>query len=176
MEAIDSLVNGIPNFIIHPQFTGVLLIVKIVFIAISFLLVIGIVWLSMVSTWYTRRYREDIRDFKNFKPFDAKDNMKKWKRILKRLEMESEVENKLAILEADEFLDRMLKSLDYSGATLAEKFKQLDVETLPNLKSVIEAHEVRNNIVRSREVKMTADEARAILNVYQQALTFLGAL
>lgn len=176
VEINNFIANGFQDFIFHPQFTGWLLVVKIVFLIISFIFASLIIWLLTASTWLKRAYLENAQEFKQFKPFDTAENLKVFKAIAKRLKSEKEIEHKLAVLEADEFFDKTLKTLDYLGKRMEDRFNQITTEVLPNLGDIKKAHEVRNKIVNDRGYRLTSDEARRVLAVFEQGFRHLGAI
>lgn len=179
-NVIDSLnlffSQGIYNILLHPQFPPWMVAIKTVFIIFSFILVVMIFWLLTVSSWYTRAYKEDAQEFRNFKVFDAKRNSKQWQKIKKRLDTEKGLEYKLAVLEADDFLDRTLKLLNYDGKNVEEKLKKLDAQILPNLDSIKEARVVRNDIVHNRNFELTREKAEQVLSTYEKAIKSLRAI
>lgn len=168
--------ENLPDLILNPKFTGTLLTIKVIFIVISFILSAMIIWLLMVSTWFRRAYQDDITEFKNYRPFELKDNLKAWKKIVRRLASNKEVEHKLAVIEAYGFFDEILKSIGYTGKTLDERLKQLNEEVLANLNDVKWAIGIRANIVKDRHYKLTPNEATKALVVFEEALKNLGAL
>lgn len=174
---INSIVgNDFQDFVFHPNFTGWLLVAKIVFLVISFILAALIIWLLSASTWLKRAYLENAREFKQFQPFDSAANLKIFKEIAKRLNSEKEVEYKLAIIEADEFFDKILKALNYLGKTMEDRFQQITEDVLPNIKDIKEAHEVRNKIVIDRGYRLSNEETKRVLSIFEQGLRSLGAI
>lgn len=164
------------NFIFHPQFSGWLLTVKMVFIIISFIFAGLIIWLLTASSWLKRAYIENAKEYKQFKPFDQSVNLKALKKIVDRLKTEKEVEYKLAVMETDEFFDKILKTLDYSGKNMEDRFKQLTTEVLPNLDDIKTVHNTRNKIVNDRGYKLTLEETKKVITTYEQGLRHLGAI
>jgi hypothetical protein len=47
--------------------------------------------------------------------------------------------------------------------------------TLPNVEEVWEAHKIRNNIVHDPDYRLSLDEAKRALEIYEKALTDLQA-
>src|SRR4030066_1149571 len=106
---MEQAINGFIEFIFHPEFVGLLLFVKILFIIISAALAINIFFLIAHSSWFTWRYKMDRHEYRNFKPFEAGEMSVGWKKIEERMKTRSEAEYKVAVLEGEEMLKKALK-------------------------------------------------------------------
>ncbi len=152
------------------------LIIKIIFIFISAIF-IGIVIYFVLNTNYLKyRILQDVSEFFSFKPYGIKSMVKPWEKILSRLELPDESEHKLAIIEADDVVDGILKRMGHHGANLSERLLHLSHATLPNINDLQQAHVVRNNVVHDPNYRLTLDEAKRTLKIYEKALQDLQAL
>ena len=161
--------NQIFYFIIHPETSRVFLYFKIVFIILSSIFLFAIIVLLLKASWLKRRILEDATEFITYRPFGAKKAFKKWIKITKKLESNKESEYKLAIIEADNLLDDVLKNIGYKGETIKEKLEQLEAVILPNIDEVRQAHQTRNDIIYDPDYQLTFDQATKILNIYEKA-------
>jgi len=167
------------NYLISPQITNstTFLILKIIFIVISlalfgfiiFTLTGGTLWLKRLILW-------DLQEIITFRPFGVRRIVKQWLGIKARLETGLEAEYKLAVIEADLMLDETLKRMGYGGETLGERLGKLTVISLPNLEEVKGAHKIRNNIVHDPDYRLSLNETKKVIAVYEKALTDLQAL
>ncbi len=73
-------------------------------------------------------------------------------------------------------LDDILKRMGYGGESLGERLEKITVASLPNLDEVKVAHKTRNNIVHDPDYRLSLDEARKTLEIYEKTLTDLQAL
>jgi hypothetical protein len=81
---------------------------------------------------------------------------------------QNELEWRLAILEADNLLSELLKTLPYSGETVGEKLTNADRKKFTTLEDAWEAHKVRNKIAHEgSEYKLTEREARKVIGLYK---------
>jgi hypothetical protein len=87
-----------------------------------------------------------------------------------------ESEYKLAVIEADSVLDDILKRMGFAGQTLGERLEKLTSASLTNIEEVREAHKTRNNIVHDPNYRLSLDEARKLISIYEKALVDLQAL
>ena len=82
----------------------------------------------------------------------------------------------MAVLRADALLDDVLSHRGYQGATLADRLKVADPETLPSLDILWSAHRLRNAIAHDPLEQHTKDAIIHALRAYETALKELGAL
>lgn len=162
--------NEIISFITSPEIAEILSVLKIIFIILSLLFIVGIIFLLLKNSWLKFRFLEGLTEFFIYRPFGVKRAFKQWLKITKRLETDREADYKLALLEADNLLDEILNKIGYKGESLGEKLKQLDPGTLPNLEEVWQAHKVRNNVVHDPDYRLSLEKAKKIMGIYEQAL------
>lgn len=167
---MNDIYSSIFSFIFQPRFEGILLYIKTAFIIISWVLLAGIVVLLLLNSWLKRLFIEDAAEFATYRPFGAKETFKQWGKAEKRLETGKRDEYKLAVIEADSLLDSTLQKMGYQGETMGDRLKQLSSVILPNLDQVWEAHKIRNNIVHDPDYKLSLDEAKRVLGIYESAL------
>ena len=161
--------------ILNPTFSGWLLILKILFIIVALILLGFIIFALAKTLWLKRIWIWDLVEFFSFRPYGVRKVVKDWAKITGRLETGLESEYKLAVIEADSMLNDILKRMGFGGETLGERLEKLTAATLPNLEQIWEAHKIRNNIVHDPDYRLTLDEARRVLDTYEQALRDLEA-
>lgn len=162
--------NDLISFITSPVFSGGLLIVKIIFISLSFIFLILLFLGLSKTTWLRRIILQDLFEFLTYRPYGARKTAKAWAKIRRRLETGIESEYKLAVIETDSMLDDILKRMGYEGEGLGERLEKLTSAALPNIEKVWQAHKIRNNIIHDPDYKLTLEETREILDIYQKAL------
>ena len=144
--------------------------IKIGFFVFSGILLI-IILLSLFSTkWLKYRLLEDFVGFFTFKPMGMSRLVKTWERISKRLELRSEDEYKMAVLEAEEMLDNVLEKMGYLGKNLKERVDKLPLITVSNIDSLKDISEIRKRIVYNPDQELSLDEAKKILDIFEQSL------
>ena len=162
--------NEVLNFLINPEFTGWLFVIRIIFIGFSLIFLVLIVLYSVKTTWFQKTFLWDFLAFFSYKPTGARSLAKQWVNVKQRLESGLESEYKLAVIEADSFLDESLKHVGYSGESLGDRLKLLTREVLPNIDQVFESRKIRNNIVHDPDYKLSLDQARKTVEIYEKAL------
>lgn len=163
------------SWLISPTFSGWLLILKILFIVAALILLGFIIFAIAKTSWLKRLWIWDLVEFFSFRPYGVRKVVKAWAKITARLETGLESEYKLAVIEADSMLNDILKRMGFGGETLGERLEKLTTAILPNLEQIWKAHKIRNNIVHDPDYRLTLDEARRVLGIYEQALRDLEA-
>lgn len=142
---------------------------KIVFIAVSVVLIIGIIILLIKNSWIKETYLEDAVEFSTSRPYGAQKTFKQWEKVTKRLGTGKEGEYRMAIVEADSLLEEALRGMEYKGERINDLLDQVDSKVLPSVDRIKAAHEFRNNIVHDPSYELTLNEAKTIIGVYEQA-------
>ncbi len=96
--------------------------------------------------------------------------LKEWKLLESRLASGQPSEYKVAILEADAFVDKVLSEMGYEGKDAGERFSAIVPGHFSGLGGLIEAHEVRNRIVHEKNFSLEQNEAMRILSLYRELL------
>jgi len=167
---------NILDLIISPPFTGYLLTIKIFFISFSSLLFVSIIVLLLRTNFMQHLVWEDIFEVFTYRSVGARKILKQWMKTKGRLETGLESEYKLAVIESDSTLDEVLKKMGYAGDTIGERLEKINAAVLPSVEEVRNAHKIRNNIVHDPDFRLSLDEAKKVIVIYEKALSDLGAL
>jgi len=93
----------------------------------------------------------------------------RWERILNYLDSDSQTEWRLAILDADIILDKMLTKSGYHGEGVGEKLKQVEKSDFQTLDSAWEAHKIRNTVAHiGSDTILTKRMAKKAIDLYRQ--------
>lgn len=164
-EPISSLLLNIED-----NFYWIWFWMRIIFIGISAFFLAFIVYGIHKTSWVNYSVMEDLTGFMKYKPLGTAKISKNWNKIIKRVEGGSEDEYKLAVLEAEEILIEVLEKLGYKGETLEEKLKEMPEGTVSNIEDLNSISEVRDKIVYNPEYKLSLDETKRILDIFNQSL------
>lgn len=167
--------QNIINFINSPFFQKSLLIAKIEAYVLILFFIIGILYFLRKTSYLRFRFWQDLVEMTTFRSYAVKKIEKQWQSLMKKLESPSEAEWKLAVIEAENILDEVLQRIGFSGESFGERLKQVKPEQLKNLEEVWEAHKIRNNIVHDPDYKLSLDQAKKVLEIYEKALRDLEA-
>lgn len=173
---MDINLDSIISYLVSPDIQQRVFWVKVGFLSVGGFFLVGIIFCLSRTHYLQWRYMQDFWEFLTFRPFGAKKITKLWNKILKRLDTDLESEYKLALIEADDMLDVSLKRMGYMGQTLEERLGKLTSATIDNLDDIYKAHEIRNTIVHNPDYRLSLDEARSTLDIYQKAFNSLQIL
>jgi len=104
---------------------------------------------------------------------DFKEN---WEGVLSHMNSASESDWKLAVMEADKIVDRILLLKGYKGESMAERMTSIDKEELESIELLWEAHKVRNRIAHKPGFRLDYNQAKKIVSYYEEVLNDLRAL
>lgn len=169
----DSIQNIISYFN-SPEFQGKLFIAKTASWILLLFLLIAILYFLRASSYLRWRFWQDLVEFLTFRSYAVKKIEKQWQNLMKKLDLPSEAEWKLAVIEAESILDETFQRINILGESFGERLKQVKPEQLKNLEDVWEAHKIRNNIVHDPDYRLTLDQAKKALETYEKALRELG--
>ena len=100
----------------------------------------------------------------------------RWEEILRHVDSAKEAEWKFAIIEADKFVDDLLKSAGYLGDSMGERLMSIEKGQIANLDGLWEAHKIRNKLVHDINYFLRQAEARKAIQLYENVLRELGVV
>ena len=101
---------------------------------------------------------------------------KRWKEILEKAEAAPPQSYTLAIIEADSFVDDILKKMGYPGDHMADRLLRIDTGDLQSLDGLWTAHRARNNLVHTPGYVMNERDAKKYLKDYEAFLREIEVL
>jgi hypothetical protein len=161
-------------FISSSQIQDMLLPVKLVCIFCAIFFLVFVIYFMINSSWLQYKFLEDAAEFFSWQAYGQKEMTNQWNRIKKRTESGAESDYKLAIIDADDFLAEVLDNRGYEGKDFKETLSKAEKLIAPIFNDVLEAHEIRNYIVYNPDYKISADQAKKILDTYESAAKGIG--
>lgn len=156
--------------------------IRVVFIFLDFLIVVGIIF-CFVQTWRFRpRFVSNPRRSLHLKPLIFKKDpavQKKWTSILENAESSPPNSFVTAILEADKFVDEILKKIGMQGEHMADRLESLGNSgkiSQGTLDRMYRAHRIRNELVHAPEYEISQSDTESVLRIYKSFLTEFGFL
>ncbi len=168
--------NAIIPFLTSAEVQENLFAVRIGFFVVAGLLVATIIFILLKSHYLEWLLMQNVGEFLTFRAFGARRLVRRWRKIVKRLESGLESEYKTAVIEADDMLDYCLKRMGYEGQALEERLEKLTSAILPNIKDVHGAHQLRNSLVQDPTHHLSIEDAKNALDIYEKALIDLQIL
>ena len=101
----------------------------------------------------------------------------RWEAVEKYMRSNNPSDWKVAIMEADNMLDEVVKRMGYHGDTLGERMKNIEASDFPYLDEVWQAHKTRNRIAHTgTDFPISRSTAEDTVNIYYRTFKELGYL
>ena len=162
--------NSIFNFLLYPEFSGVLLLIKVIFLLVSLVFLAIIVILIFKTRWIKFFIFEDVAETFTARPYGANKIYRDWQMIKGKFASHKENDKRLAIIEADDLLNNLFKQMGYKGDSMTDRLNQIDAKKISNIDKVWQAHKLRNNIVYNPDYKLDRELADKSFEAFEKAL------
>lgn len=146
-------------------------IYSIIAFAISALLIFGIIYayvrINQLDEIMAENLLEQEKMWRELHNGNIEDE--RWQSVQTHLDSQNPNDWKLAIIEADVLLERMLEKAGYAGNTIGEKLKSASVRSFATLDDAWQAHRVRNQIAHGgADFILTQKVAKETLILYER--------
>lgn len=106
-----------------------------------------------------------------------KKNQKHWNKIKEKLKSDNVSQYKVAIIEADAFVEEFLGKAGYGGENMAQKLEQAGERHLDeHREALLEVHKIRNRIIHETDFEIDRETAETAVKVYEDFLKYLDFL
>lgn len=166
----------IVHYITSPEIQEQLFLVKIVFFVFTGFFAGAFLILISKTEWLREIILRDVFEFFSQRARLPGRLARYLERIKKRLEIGTEAELKLALIEADSLCEEVLENMGYQGENLEERLKGVPPTLISNLEKLLSAHQIRNNVVHDPDYKLTIEKAKEALEIYEKALRDIEVL
>ncbi|MBI4034104.1 MAG: hypothetical protein HY378_00965 [Candidatus Brennerbacteria bacterium] len=171
-----EILNAIYQWTIGVEGRGLLFTLRWIF------LVLDVILLALFIYVFTRalEYRPDFifAPKPRKRPSSLRDPkfLGRWETILKKADSKPPESLTLAIVEADSFVDDVLKKMNLAGEHMADRLERLDRRDLKSIDRLWKAHRIRNDLVHTPGFTVPAADAKGILGDYEAFLKEIGLL
>ncbi len=169
MDAITTILDLIRQQIYNFSQSGIGFDLKLLgwFVSILFgvLIIILIVKVRIVDDWL-----KTAGSFLLTHAFPKRHLNKSWQKISGRLIKNDEANLRLALIEADNLFDDLLKQMRLPGESMADRLRYLDRSQIANIDEIWRAHKLRNVLVHNHEYPITRGEIQGGVQAYEKAL------
>jgi len=162
-------------FVSSPQLQDMLFPVKLVFAAFAMFFLVFVIYLMLNSSWLQYKFLEDVTEFFSWQAYGVREITKRWNKIKSRLDTGIEEDFKLAIIDAEDFFVETLEKSGYEGKGFKDSLQKAGRLLSSMSDDLIKAHEVRNSIVYDPDFKLSADQAKKTLSVFESAINAVGS-
>lgn len=168
---------GITDFIYYissPQLQDYLFPVKLIFVTCGMFFLAFVIYFMINSSWLQFNVLQDTSEFFSWQAYGAREMTKRLAKIRQRIQSGLETDFKLAIIDADDIFQEVLDKRGYEGKDFNELVQKASKMIASQMRDILNAHEVRNNIVFNPDYKVSQEEAKRILDVYESAINNIG--
>ncbi|OGI28750.1 MAG: hypothetical protein A2288_03690 [Candidatus Moranbacteria bacterium RIFOXYA12_FULL_44_15] len=171
MEFLENILPAIPDFVREIYYSTPFTVIKFLLGIYSVVLFVNIVMLL-----FQRGLAGDVRDTilgMNVPPelTTKKSKLKKrWEKIRAKVESGNESDWKVAVIEADNIIDDLIKRMGYAGENMAERLDAINPGQIENIEELWRAHQTRNRIIHEDDFKLDKASALDILGDYEEFL------
>lgn len=164
--------DRIYNFFTAAEFSRIILVLKLLSWSVSLFLafLIAVLLKRSDAAWWLRE-----RAYARRVAYGAAPD-KRWSKILARLDKGDEANLKLAVIEADNLFDEILKRMSLPGKDMGERLRQFEEHELSSVNLVWEAHRLRNLIVHEPGSRLSREQAEQAIKNFEAALKELEYL
>jgi len=130
----------------------------------------GLVMLLLFKTQLIDKWLKVTSNFLLATAFPKRHLNKSWQKILLRLSKNDEANLRLALVEADNLFDDLLKQMRLPGESMADRLKYIDSSQISNIDEIWTAHKLRERIIQNPEYPITRNEIEFGVKAYERAL------
>jgi len=165
------ILENIFNFLIFPEFSPGLWIVRGLFLSITILLVGFLVFFILKTRWFKLYIWHDFIEFFTMKIYGGVRVGRKWKKLRKRALRAEDHEYKKLIIKSHKLFGKLLKRLSplYQSFDFGRQLARADKTTFSCPEDIWWAHELYKDIIRENTLEITEKEFRKSINAYNQA-------
>lgn len=173
---LAQVFNGTLEYLNGFDYRGLTINLKTIAIILSVIFGTILVWLVIkMGDLYKAKIKE-VMEVLTPPPeaITAYDN--RWQEIKRHVDSFVEAEWKLAVIEADKFVDDVLKTAGFHGESMGERLMLIKPDQIINLQYLWDAHKLRNLLVHDANFRLTHQQSLFAINAFESVLKELGAL
>ncbi len=155
-----------------PETLFIIQIVRALFITFSILGVAMIIFLLSRSGYLDARYIEEWSEFAKAKKAEKKKKKEeeKWNNLLKKAKSSDASERKLAVMDADEEINKVLSQMGYGDGTLEDKIPSIDETVITNIEELKKANRSRRDMDNDPNYSLPEEEAEKLILIYKETV------
>lgn len=163
--------------VIFNQLFPIYSMARIILIILDAVLFLGALYFFIKAISLRPRFRRKQTHHERVIALSQDESIRKhWSEIVRKFNTNPPQSYMFGIIEADTFVDEILKRIGLVGETMADRLKQLDSEELATLGRLWRVHRIRNALVHSPGFVVSKADADEALQVYELFLKELEIL
>jgi len=162
------------DFLTSSDLQNSLLPIKIFLIIFIILFFFLMMYFYINSSYIKYHFSSNVSDLLKKSNYETASTDNRWTRIINKIKSGNEKDYKLAIIEADDLLQEVLRERGYKGEEFEDLINEVERKLLPNYEDILKDHDIRNEIVYNLNYKLGVEDANKILNDYDSAIKNLS--
>ncbi len=176
MDTANVIFQAIIIMFKELQWERIYFTVKLLFIFLDIVLITAIILVFPQAMVFAPKYEPKGKPKKKSLS-DIKESAKnEWQKIIMRIELNPPQSYTIGLVEADSFIDLVLKELGVKGETMADRLKILNANEIKSLDGVWTAHKKRNEIVHTPGIILEPNEVTRHISSYTNFLKEIGII
>jgi len=160
------------QFLVNPEMTGNLLLIKLAFFALSFGFVIFIIFTFVTTRWFRLLFWYDAVEFMTQKMYGSVRAGIKWRALRARARWASERSYPKYIIKGHNILGKLLERLVpiYQANSFGERLARTGTGTFSNVKDIWWAHELYRAVKNKEYKELSREDFDKLIQTYDQAM------
>lgn len=159
-----------------PEAAQILFWVKVFALVLTVLFGVGILALIIKMNLFGVKMKAAKSFIVKAHPAKKEKLSREWEKVKNRLRRGNDAEDRLAVIEADQLLDLVLKRAGFKGETMGDRLEKVKPWQLKSIEGVWNAHKIRNRLVHEPQVRLGHYEAETAVKIFENALKELEFL
>ncbi len=168
--------NNLNLWLSSAQLQEQLIGIKMVFILFGIIFLAVILYLLFKSSFLRVHFWQDWAEFLSYKSYGLEKIRRKLRKIHQKIEIGSESDWKMAILESENLLNDVLEKSGFQGTTLEERLEKIEKEVIPNTEEILNVHKIYQNMIADPDYHLTLAEAKKFLDTIEEVFKNLGEI
>ncbi len=170
-----TFLDSIYQWFINIPWRDIFFTLRWIFIVLNVIILTAFVYVFIRALEYRPKFVFNPKPLKRH-PFKDPKFLARWQEIIKKAMSAPPQSLTLAIIEADSFVDDILKKMNLGGEHMADRLERLGARDLKTVDRLWKAHRVRNELVHTPGFILKPADAKGILEHYEAFLKEIGLL
>lgn len=173
---IGVILNDAYKWFIGLPWLNIYGVVKAVIITLDIVLITAFIWVFVKALEYRPKFLFNPKPRKKKAIIKDPEIANGWRLILEKSRLSPPQSFTIGIIEADKFVDDILKKMGIQGEHMADRLEKLNNHDLKTLDNLWRAHRVRNDLVHTPDFEVSEVDVREILEAYESFLKEIEAI
>lgn len=172
-----EFIQSVPQWFLSLPWKSIFFTARDVFIVLDVILIIAFVFVFIRALQFRPKFVLNPKPAKE-RGLILKDKAleKHWQEIVQKAYGSPPQSLTLGIIEADSFVDGILKRMELKGEHMADRLERLGYRNLKSMEKLWKAHRLRNDLVHTPGFTLAETDAKRVLGDYEKFLKEVGVL